>query len=32
MPSSPPRYNEVDGDVDRRSFMGKYEVIDNDPR
>jgi ADP-ribose pyrophosphatase len=26
------RFNEVDGKVDRRSFMGKYEVLDGVPR
>ena len=28
----PPKYNEIDGKVDRRSFNGKYEVVDGVPR
>ena len=28
----PPKYNEIDGKVDRRSFNGKYEVVGGVPR
>ena len=28
-PDVPPKYNEVDGKVDRRSFSGKYSIEDN---
>ena len=27
-----PKYNEIDGKVDRRSFEGKYDVVDRVPR
>ena len=29
-PDVPPKYNEIDGKVDRRSFCGKYTTEDND--
>ena len=28
-PDVPPKYNEIDGKVDRRSFCGKYTIEDN---
>ena len=28
-PDGPPKYNEIDGKVDRRSFCGKYTIEDN---
>ena len=27
-----PQYNTLDGNIDRRSLNGEYEVIDNIPR
>ena len=31
-PETPPKYNELDGKVDRRSHLGKYELVDGLPR
>jgi len=28
-PDVPPKYNEIDGKVDRQSFCGKYTIEDN---
>ena len=31
-PKDPPKWNELDGAVDRRSYLGKYEIHDGVPR
>ena len=29
---TPPKYNDLDGKVDRRSFTGTYKIVDGIPR
>ena len=31
-PATPPKYNELDGNVNRKSYEGVYQLIDRVPR
>ena len=31
-PATPPKYNELDGNVNRKSYEGFYQLIDGVPR